>query len=145
MRPSLDQYMMNIANVVATRSTCSRRAVGAVIVDHSGHILSTGFNGVPSGVTHCTDVPCRGVDLPSGQGLDICKAQHAEVNAIAHCRDLRNAFAIYVTTSPCMNCAKLIAATNIKKVVFMGDVYDVTSLDYLDDVKLELFAVPKED
>lgn len=144
MRPSLDEYMINIAKVAATRSTCSRRAVGAVIVDGLGHILSTGYNGVPSGITHCTDVPCKGVELPSGQGLDICKAQHAEVNAIAHCRDLNNATAIYITTSPCMACAKLIAATNIRKIVYDGPMYDVSSLEYLIEVGIAIMEVERE-
>ena len=145
MRPSLERYMLNIAKVVATRSTCSRRAVGAVITNASNHIISTGHNGVPSGVTHCVDVPCKGADFESGQGLDLCKAQHAEVNAAAHCRDLPSAFAIYLTTSPCMSCAKLIAATHIKKVVFEGDSYDASSLDYLEDLGIEIFQLPMEE
>lgn len=145
MRPSLDRYMLNIAKVVATRSTCSRRAVGAVIVDGSNHILATGHNGVPSGVTHCVDVPCKGAEYESGKGLDLCKAQHAEVNAIAHCRDLQSAFTIYLTTSPCMSCAKLIAATHIKRVVYEGDAYDIVSLEYLEDIGVQIVNLPKED
>lgn len=144
MRPSLEEYMMNIADVVSTRSTCSRRKVGAVIIDDWNHILSTGFNGVPSGVEHCTDVPCKGVDLPSGQGLDICKAQHAEVNAITHCHDLKNAVTIFITTSPCMACAKLIAATRITTVMYKGPVYDITALEYLEDVGLIVAEVKQE-
>lgn len=143
MRPSLDRYMMEIAKIVATRSTCSRRKVGAVIIDKFRHILSTGFNGVPSGMPHCTEQPCRGVDLPSGQGLDLCKAQHAEVNAIAHCRDLQNAEAIYITTSPCMSCAKLIVATRIHTIIYEGPVYDITALEYLEEVGLRVVQAPE--
>lgn len=141
MRPSLDEYMVNIAKVAATRSTCSRRAVGAVIVDGSNHILSTGHNGVPSGITHCTDVPCVGSELPSGEGLDLCKAQHAEVNAIAHCRDLQSAFAIFITTSPCMSCAKLIAATHIRRLVYCGDTYNEEAVNYLADIGVEVVKI----
>jgi dCMP deaminase len=137
MRPTIDEYLMMIAKVVSVRTTCRRRAVGAVIANASNHILSTGFNGVPSGVTHCLDVPCIGADFPSGEGLDICKAQHAEVNAIAHCRDLNNAFSIYVTTSPCMSCMKLIAATNIQRVVYQ-DKYDDASLEYFLHIGREI-------
>lgn len=133
MRPSIDEYMVSIAKEVATRTTCSRRAVGAVITDHLNHILSTGYNGVPRGQTHCIDSPCQGADMPSGYGLDICKAQHAEVNAIVHCRDLQSATTIYITVSPCMSCLKLIAATNIRRIV-AAEIYNHPVLDYWDSV-----------
>lgn len=128
-RPSIDEYMLNIAHQVASRTTCSRRAVGAVITDYYNHILSTGYNGVPKGQTHCIDSPCEGVEFPSGYGLDICRAQHAEVNAIVHCRDLQSATTIYVTVSPCVSCMKMIAATNIRKIV-TNELYSKEALDY---------------
>lgn len=116
-RPPYDVWFMDIALVVAARSTCARRAVGAVIVDEGNRILSTGYNGVPSGVSHCTSVPCKGAHLPSGTGLDECQALHAEQNAIARLEQVRLAHTLYCTTSPCMMCTKLIAATPIRRIV----------------------------
>lgn len=118
-RPDYDSWFMEIALVVSLRSTCARRAVGAVIVDIENRILSTGYNGVPSGVRHCTEVPCEGASLPSGSGLDVCQALHAEQNAIARLERVRQAHTLYCTTSPCMMCTKLIAATPIRRIVAM--------------------------
>lgn len=134
MRPALIEYFLKIANVVATRSTCSRRQVGAVITDGYGYLLSTGYNGVPKGQPHCIDTPCAGVAYPVGEGLDVCRAQHAEVNAITHCRDLQSASILYCTTSPCMSCAKLIGATNINIVYYEGDIYDEEAIQYLRSI-----------
>ena len=133
MRPSIDEYMLNMARVASSRTTCSRRAVGAVITDHLNHILSTGYNGVPRGLDHCIDKPCKGSDFRSGEGLDLCKAQHAEVNAIVHCRDIQSATNIYLTVSPCMSCMKLIAATNIRRIV-AAEIYNSLPLDYWEDI-----------
>lgn len=140
MRPSIDEYMLNMARVASTRATCSRRAVGAVITDKYNFILSTGYNGVPKGHTHCILRPCKGVDYGSGDGLDICKAQHAEVNAIAHCRDLKSATTIYLTVSPCMSCMKLIAATNIRRIV-AKEIYNTAPLDYWEDIGGEFIHI----
>lgn len=120
-RPPYDLWFMDIARVVSCRSTCGRRQVGAVIVDDTNHILSTGYNGVPSGVTHCTRVPCAGANFPSGEGLDRCQALHAEQNAIARLHDVRFAHTLYCTTAPCVACTKLIAATPIKRIVAAQD------------------------
>jgi dCMP deaminase len=117
IRPPHDVWFMKIAEVVSTRSTCARRAVGAIIVDADNRILSTGYNGVPSGVRHCTEAPCAGAFAPSGQGLDLCQALHAEQNAIARLTDVRSAHTLYCTTSPCMMCTKLISATPIQRIV----------------------------
>lgn len=116
-RPDYDRWFMEIAQVVASRSTCARRAVGAVIVDEGNRILSTGYNGVPAGVHHCTHTHCPGANAPSGQGLDLCQALHAEQNAIARLQDVRSAHTLYCTTAPCMSCTKLIAATPIQRIV----------------------------
>lgn len=128
MRPSIPHYMMQIAHVVSSRSTCARRAVGCVITDHNNHILSTGYNGVPRGINHCTDVPCEGSRFKSGEGLDICGAIHAEINAITHCYSLENAQSIFITTSPCMSCVKAILATKIRNLYF-DELYDEKALN----------------
>lgn len=122
MRPSRDQYFMDMARHVATRSTCARRSVGCVVVDFMGRVLSTGYNGVPPGYQHCTDVPCAGANLPSGTGLDICQATHAEINALLFCSDIRKIHAVYITTAPCMSCIKAIMASSCSDIIF-GEPY----------------------
>lgn len=116
-RPPYDLWFMDVARVVSMRSTCARRSVGAVIVDETNHILSTGYNGVPSGMQHCTEVPCDGASFGEGKGLDVCQALHAEQNAIARLQDVRHAHTLYCTTAPCMMCTKLVLATPIGRIV----------------------------
>jgi dCMP deaminase len=124
-RPSWDEYFMNVAKVVATRSNCSRRQVAAVIVKND-HILSTGYNGTPHGVKNCFEGGCPRCagHAPSGKGLDECLCVHAEQNAI--CQAARYGInvsdsTIYITISPCLTCAKLIINAGIKEVVYGGD------------------------
>ena len=121
MRPSKDKYFAEIAAVVAKRSTCPRRSVGAVIVDEHGYILSTGYNGLPKGFEHCVDNPCPGASCPSGTGLELCEALHAEQNAIARLREPLSAKILYCTTAPCISCTKLALATSIDRIVFSSD------------------------
>ena len=82
-RPSWDEYFMTLANEVATRTTCLRRAVGAIIVKDR-RILATGYNGVPTGLAHCAETGClrQQLGVPSGQRHEICRGLHAEQNAI---------------------------------------------------------------
>lgn len=112
---------MEIAEVTAKRATCSRRRVGAVIVDVRGYILSTGYNGLPAGFPHCIEQPCEGANCASGTGLDLCQSLHAEQNAIARLREPFEAETMYVTTAPCISCTKLALATSVKRVVFKAD------------------------
>lgn len=118
MRPPLEKVFMDIAYIMAARGTCARRSVGAIIVDKNNYILSTGYNGQPSGFLHCIDSPCAGATCESGFGLELCEALHAEQNAIARLKEPFNAYAIYCTTSPCVACTKLILATSIKNVYY---------------------------
>lgn len=117
-RKPIDQYYMDIAKQVSSRTTCRRRAVGCVIVDDNNFILSTGYNGVPQALGHCIDAPCPGAKLVSGSGLNVCEAIHAEQNALVRLKEFDKVGTIYCTTEPCGSCAKLIAATSCKKVVF---------------------------
>ena len=124
-RPSWDAYFMELARVVSTRSNCSRRHVGAVIV-RNRHILSTGYNGTPYGVKNCFEGGCARCAhaTESGKHLDECLCVHAEQNAIcqAACYGLPiEGSTIYVTISPCLTCAKLIINSGIKEVVYDGD------------------------
>lgn len=118
MRPDKDQYFMEIVDVVAKRSTCARRAVGCVIVDGNYRIMSTGHNGVPPGIAHCTEHPCEGVKCPAGTGLDTCQATHAEINALLFCPDVMKIGTVYVSCVPCMQCVKALLTTSVKRIVY---------------------------
>ncbi len=109
---------MRVARVMSELSTCSRRRVGCVLVDKHSHIIGVGYNGVPAGRTHCTDVPCAGAIFTSGQGLDECEATHAEANALLQCKDVMAIETVYCTTSPCIQCVKFLMNTSAKKIVF---------------------------
>jgi len=120
-RPSKKEWLMSIAIMNAVRSSCSRRKVGAVITDRNHYILSCGYNGPPSGMPNCGDSlsRCEGKDAASGTDLDMCQAIHAEQNAIARLRAANEACALYVTTEPCISCAKVLSATPIQHVYFL--------------------------
>ena len=122
MRPTIDEYFYEIAKVVATRSTCLRHHVGAVIVKDK-YIISTGYNGAPSGLPHCADVGCiRDVqDIASGTHAQVCAAVHAEQNAIiqAALHGVSTTGAtLYCTLQPCVICSKMIINAGIVKVVY---------------------------
>lgn len=121
MRISKDDYYMKIAETVALRGECSRRQVGAVIIDAQGRILSTGMNGLGPGKVACKDVPCKGASCKSGQGLDLCSASHAEISALVYLPDPHIAHTIYCTTAPCVSCVKALLLTNIQRVVYQDN------------------------
>jgi len=109
MRPTMDEWGLELARVVALRSTCRRRAVGCVLVDARGRVLATGYAGVASGRPHCVDdAPCPGAAAESGTRLEECYAIHAEANALLQCRDVDAVATCYVTTSPCVSCVRLL-------------------------------------
>lgn len=117
-RPSHDEYFMEIANVVRSRSTCSRGQVGALIVAEN-HIISTGYNGAPPGHPHCIDVGCDVDDEHLELGCR--RAIHAEANAIAWAARYgvsTESATIYCTAGPCLKCAQLILSAGIKEVVY---------------------------
>ena len=124
-RPTWDEYFMEIAQVVAKRSNCSRRQVAAVIVKDN-HLLATGYNGTPRGVRNCFDGGCPRCAgrAKSGTHLEECFCTHAEQNAICQASrygvDISDS-TIYITLSPCLTCAKLIINAGIKEVVYAGD------------------------
>lgn len=88
-----------------------------MLVDEYGRELSSGHNGVPRNFPHCTDKPCAGADLPSGQGLDVCQAIHAEQNALMFCSDIMKIHTCYVTTFPCVMCIKMLLNTSCETIV----------------------------
>lgn len=140
MRPDIDRYFVDMARLVASRSTCVRRHVGCVLVDARNHVLATGYNGVPAGAPHCNevDVPrsvltfphaCAGADAPSGTQLDACLAVHAEQNAILQCSDAHAIAKAYVTAFPCPSCAKLLLNTSCREVVYLEPYGEGEGLD----------------
>jgi dCMP deaminase len=141
-RPDWDTYFLRIAKLVAQRSTCLRRHVGAVIVSEN-RILATGYNGAPQGITHCYQRPdgClrEAQGIPSGQRQELCRGLHAEQNAILQASafgvSLKNS-EIYVTHQPCVTCAKMIMNAGIKRIVFLGDYPDQLSIDMLNEGKI---------
>lgn len=101
-RPDKHEYFMSIALMAAQRASCPRRKVGCVLVNNSNFILSTGYNGPPSGVRNCTEKPCGGQDHKSGEGLGSCIAIHAEMNALDQAKNrLHEVEAMYLTAGPC--------------------------------------------
>lgn len=142
MRPSWDEYFMEIARQVATRSTCLRRSVGAVIV-RDKRILSTGYNGAPRGLEHCDVVGClrEKLGIPSGQRQEICRGLHAEQNAIIqaalHGVSIEGG-TIYVTHQPCITCAKMIINAGIVRVVCANAYPDELGRQMLDEAGVEL-------
>ena len=122
MAPRLDKdtYFLEIAKTVAQRSTCPRRQVGCVLVDSRNHIVATGYNGVPSGFIHCIEMYCEGALFPSGEGLDVCEAIHAEVNAFLQLRSDDDLTA-YMTVTPCFTCGKMFANSKVKRIVALAE------------------------
>ena len=120
-RISKDQYFMKIAEVVSLRSTCIKRKVGAVLIKDS-HILSTGYNGAPTGFNHCTPETCIRKNLEPGNQPELCRGVHAEINCIIqaaiHGTSIKGETTLYSTTFPCMSCLKLIINAGINKLVY---------------------------
>lgn len=139
-RLTRDEYYLEMLSLVAGRSTCPRRAVGAVIVDKAGHVLSTGYNGVPSGVPHCVDVPCPGASDPKGDTRR-CLAIHAEQNALLQCSRLDLAHTLYVSVICCFTCAKLVCNTPIKRIVAAEDYVETQGKDLLTLTGREVVVV----
>ena len=141
-RPSWDEYFMNIANDVALRSTC-RRHVGAVItVDNI--IASTGYNGSPKGLHHCSeDGGClrEKNHVPSGTRQEFCRAVHAEQNAIIQAATTGSKIkggTLYVNTYPCSICARMIIKAEIKRIVYDSDYSDPLSKEMLEEAAIEI-------
>ncbi|MBU1105047.1 MAG: dCMP deaminase family protein [Candidatus Riflebacteria bacterium] len=143
-RPDWDTYFLRIAQLIAQRSTCLRRQVGAVIV-RENRLLATGYNGAPNNVPHCFQLPTgclrESQNIPSGQRQELCRGLHAEQNAILQAA----AFGVslkggdcYCTHQPCVTCAKMLINAGIKRVVFMGDYPDELSVEMLKEGKITL-------
>ena len=141
-RPSWETYFMTITDLVAKRSTCLRRAVGAVVVKDK-RILTTGYNGAPSGITHCRETGClrETLNVASGQRHELCRGIHAEQNAIIqaafHGVSIKGSI-LYCTTLPCSICAKMIINAGIKQIYYQSGYADPLSEEMLKEARVEV-------
>jgi dCMP deaminase len=148
-RPDWDSYFMKIADDVATRSTCVRRTVGAVIIKDK-RILTTGYNGAPAGISHCTEDTCLRIkyNVPSGERHELCRGLHAEQNAIIqaayHGVSIKGG-AIYVTHQPCSICTKMLVNSGIVKVIYRSPYNDPLSAALLAETDIELIVFRDKD
>ncbi|MGB2876772.1 MAG: dCMP deaminase family protein [Dehalococcoidales bacterium] len=141
-RPTIDEYFLKIASVVAERSTCRRHHVGAVAV-RDKHILSTGYNGAAAGSKDCLELGCLRDELgiPSGERHEICRGIHAEQNTIIqaslHGVSLEGS-TIYCTHTPCILCAKMLVNARIKRFVTFGSYNDRTFVELFKEAGIEV-------
>ena len=150
-RPSWDQYFMRMAFLAASRSNCTRRKVGAVIVKDK-NVLATGYNGPRSGTVHCDVVGCirDELNVPSGERHELCRGLHAEQNAIiqaaVHGVSIRDSV-IYITTHPCVVCSKMLMNSQIREVIFaQGYPDELSELMLMEStIKKRRFELPQEE
>ncbi|OIO45459.1 cytidine deaminase [bacterium (Candidatus Gribaldobacteria) CG10_big_fil_rev_8_21_14_0_10_37_21] len=147
MRPNIDEYFLKIACVVAERSTCLRHYVGAVAVRNK-HILSTGYNGAGAGLKDCLELGClrNELNIPSGTRHEICRAIHAEQNAIIQASlngvSLEGA-TLYCTHTPCILCAKMLVNAKIKRFVSFGKYADNSFIELFKEAGIAFEQLPQ--
>jgi dCMP deaminase len=141
-RPSWHEYFASITKQVASRSTCLRRKVGAIIVKDK-RILTTGYNGAPKGTRNCLEIGyCmrEQLKIPSGQRHEMCRALHAEQNAIiqaAYHGVKIESSSIYTTTQPCVMCAKMLINSGIRKIYYFEEYPDALAIQLLEEAKVK--------
>ncbi len=141
-RPTWDEYFLEIAKLVASRSTCVRRQVGTVLVKDN-RVLATGYNGAPSQLPHCYDVGClrEKMGVPPGERHELCRGLHAEQNALIqaayHGVSVRGAV-LYSTHFPCVICTKMLINAGIKKVIYLEGYPDDLSEQMLREAAIEV-------
>ncbi len=147
-RPSWTEYFMSITELVAQRSTCIRRKVGAILV-RDKRIICTGYNGVPKGIQHCLDVGCmrQQLGVPSGERHELCRGLHAEQNAIIqaalHGVSIEGT-TLYCTNMPCSICSKMLINAGIVKIYFKEGYADSLSKIMLDEAEIPYFSLGEE-
>lgn len=148
-RPGWNDYFMRITQLVASRSTCLRRQVGALLVKDR-QILATGYNGVPRGITHCDVTGCLRDQLkvPSGERHELCRGLHAEQNAIiqaaGHGVNISGA-TLYCTDSPCIICSKMLINAGVREIFYARGYPDQLSLQMLDEAGVNYHQFVAED
>jgi dCMP deaminase len=141
-RPSYDEYFMEMAHVVAKRSTCLRRKVGAILVKEK-HILSTGYNGAPKGLKHCSETGClrENMNIPSGERHELCRGLHAEQNAIIQAAVFGVSIkgsVLYCTSTPCVVCVKMLINAGVTEIIYAGDYPDDLAKRMLEESTLKI-------
>jgi len=131
-----------MSKLVAKRSTCLRRSVGAVLVKDK-RILATGYNGAPRGLKHCIDMGCirQRLKIPSGERHELCRALHAEQNALIQASLYGISVAgstLYATNQPCVICAKMLINAGIKEIVIADGYPDKMAADFLKQAKIKI-------
>lgn len=144
-RPSWVDYFMDITELVAKRSTCTRRAVGAILVKDK-RVLSTGYNGAPSGIRHCSETGClrEQMNVPSGERHELCRGIHAEQNAIiqaAYYGVSINGATLFCTNLPCSICAKMLINSGITTIYYKSGYADSISEEMLNEAGLEVTKI----
>ena len=148
-RPDWEVYFLKMAQLASTRSTCIRRHVGAVLVKEK-KILATGYNGVPSGISHCSDVGCLRdkEQIPSGQRHELCRGLHAEQNAILqaayHGVSIQGSV-LFCTNFPCVICSKMLINAGIRQIFYLEGYPDLLSETMLNEAGMELHRIEMED
>jgi dCMP deaminase len=145
-RPTWDEYFLDLADLVASRSTCLRRQVGSVLV-RKERIIATGYNGAPRGLGHCLDLGCLRAEMgiPSGHRYELCRGVHAEQNAIinaAYYGVSTQDTVLYCTNQPCIICARMLINAGIVKVVHRGNFDDTLALQFMHEAGIELVEMP---
>ncbi len=147
-RPSWDEYFMSIARLVAGRSTCLRRKVGAVLVKDK-RVLSTGYNGAPAGLKHCLEIGClrEKLGIKSGQRHELCRALHAEQNVLIQAAYHGIAVVdsvLYCTNLPCSICTKMLINAGIRRIYYEEGYPDDMSLEMLKESGIELLELSRD-
>jgi dCMP deaminase len=144
-RPSWDHYFLEIARIVAKRSTCLRRQVGCLIVKDK-RILATGYNGAPAGLPHCDEVGClrEKMGIPAGERHELCRGIHAEQNAIIQAAtfgvSIRGA-TLYTTHHPCILCTKMVINAGIQRIVSTEGYPDQLAAEMLKEAQISVALI----
>ena len=144
-RPGWDEYFMEMAELARKRTTCIRRGVGAVIVKDN-RVMATGYNGVPRGIKHCSEVGClrEQMGVPSSKMHELCRGLHAEQNAIIQAACLGQSIegaTLYCTTQPCIICTKMIINAGIKRVVIKESYPDELAQNMAKEAGLKIDVI----
>jgi len=128
--------------VVAKRSTCLRRKVGAILVKEK-HILSTGYNGAPKGLRHCSETGCLREDqnIPSGERHELCRGLHAEQNAIIQAAVFGTSIkgsVLYCTNTPCVVCVKMLINAGVTEIIYAGEYPDELAKQMMSESNLKI-------
>jgi dCMP deaminase len=145
LRPSWDEYFLEVAKLVSKRATCLRRSVGAVLVKNK-KILATGYNGAPSGFQHCSDTGCLRdkLHIPSGERHELCRGLHAEQNVLLQAALYGTSTkdsTLYITNQPCIICAKMAINAGINEIVISAGYPDKMAMEFLKKSKIKLRVV----